>query len=66
MLALGQSFAFSCLFCHAQAGDVLVTGRRMPILTFMEDTGPGVHDTLVAACSHELYEIVLGIKPEVC
>jgi len=31
-------------------GDVLVTNRRRPILTFMEDTSPGVHDTLIAAC----------------
>lgn len=26
-----------------------------------EDSGPGVHDTTVAACSHELYEQILGI-----
>ena len=26
-----------------------------------EDSGPGVHDTTVAACSHELYEGILGI-----
>lgn len=31
-------------------GDPLVTNRRRPILTLMEDTSPGVHDTLVAAC----------------
>ena len=31
-------------------GDVLVTNRRRPILTLTEDTSPGVHDTLVAAC----------------
>ena len=44
-------------------GDVLVTAQSKPILTFLEDTGPGVHDTTVAACSHELYEAVLGISP---
>ena len=44
-------------------GDVLVTSQSKPILTFMEDTGPGVHDTTVAACSHELYESILGIGP---
>ena len=43
----------------------MVTSRRKPILTIMEDTGPGVHDTLVAACDHHLYEQQLGIKPEV-
>lgn len=34
------------------------------VLTLIEDTGPGVHDTTVAACSHELYERVLGISPD--
>ena len=48
-----------------QVGDVMVTSRRKPILTVIEDTGPGVHDTLVAACDHHLYEQQLGIKPEV-
>ena len=37
--------------------------QSKPILTFLEDTGPGVHDTTVAACSHELYEEILGIGP---
>lgn len=46
-------------------GDVMVTSRRKPILTVIEDTGPGVHDTLVAACDHHLYEDMLKIKPEV-
>ena len=46
-------------------GDVMVTSRRKPILKVIEDTGPGVHDTLVAACDHHLYEQELGIKPEV-
>ena len=43
----------------------MVTSRRKPILTVIEDTGPGVHDTLVAACDHHLYEQQLGISPEV-
>ena len=47
-----------------QPGDVLVTAQRKPILTFLEDTGPGVHDTTVAACSHEIYEQMLGIGPD--
>ncbi len=33
-----------------RVGDVLVTNRRRPILTLTEDTSPGVHDTLMAAC----------------
>ena len=28
-------------------GDVLVTNRRRPILTIVEDTSPGIHDTLL-------------------
>ena len=33
-----------------RVGDPLLTNRRRPILTLVEDTSPGVHDTLVAAC----------------
>lgn len=43
------------------AGDVLVTNRRRPILTFVEDTSPGVHDTLMAACDVFRYH-TLGVK----
>ncbi len=28
----------------------IVSNRRRPILLFVEDTSPGVHDTLIAAC----------------
>ena len=31
-------------------GDTLLTNRRRPILTLIEDTSGGVHDTLIAAC----------------
>lgn len=31
-------------------GDAMVTNRRRPIMTLLEDTSPGVHDTLIAAC----------------
>ena len=48
-----------------QPGDVMVTSRRRPILTIIEDTGPGVHDTIAGACDHHKYEQFLGIKPEV-
>ena len=37
-------------------GDVLVTNRRRPILTVVEDTSPGIHDTLLAACDRYRYE----------
>lgn len=37
-------------------GDSLVTNKRRKILTLTEDTTPGVHDTLVAACDPTRYE----------
>jgi uncharacterized protein YcgI (DUF1989 family) len=39
-----------------RAGDALVTNRRRPILTLVEDTSPGVHDTVLAACDRHRYE----------
>jgi uncharacterized protein YcgI (DUF1989 family) len=36
--------------------DSLVTNRRRPILTFLEDTSGGIHDTLFAACDRWRYE----------
>ena len=42
-------------------GDQLVTNRRRPILTLVEDTSGGIHDTLFAACDRWRYEI-LGCK----
>lgn len=39
-----------------KAGDPLVTNRRRPILTFEEDSSPGVHDTVIAACDHYRYQ----------
>ena len=38
--------------------------RTTPPRRGAEDSGPGVHDTTVAACSHELYEAILGIGPD--
>jgi uncharacterized protein YcgI (DUF1989 family) len=37
-------------------GQSLVTNRRRPIVTLMEDSSPGVHDTLIAACDRYRYE----------
>jgi uncharacterized protein len=42
-------------------GDALVTNRRRPILTLVEDTSGGIHDTLFAACDRWRYEL-LGCK----
>ncbi|MHC9291862.1 DUF1989 domain-containing protein [Mycobacterium sp. LTG2003] len=50
--------ATSSLFPHI--GDQFVTNRRRPILTLVEDTSPGAHDMLIAACDPERY-IKLGV-----
>jgi uncharacterized protein YcgI (DUF1989 family) len=39
-------------------GDHLYTSRRRPILTLVEDTSPGVHDTLMAACDDYRYKLL--------
>ena len=39
-----------------QAGDPLVSNRRRAIMTLVEDTSPGVHDTLIAACDAYRYQ----------
>ncbi|HVJ52691.1 MAG TPA: urea carboxylase-associated family protein [Aliidongia sp.] len=37
-------------------GDKLVTNRRRPILTLIEDSSPGIHDTFIAACDIYRYQ----------
>lgn len=37
-------------------GDGMYTNRRREILRLVEDTSPGIHDTLMAACNRERYE----------
>lgn len=44
-----------------RVGDLLVTNLRAPLLTLVEDTSPGVHDTLMAACDPHRYE-ELGVE----
>lgn len=39
-------------------GDTLVTNQRRPILTVIEDTSGGIHDTLFAACDRWRYELL--------
>lgn len=46
---------------NPRVGDVFVTTQRRPILTLVEDTTPGIHDTLCAACDRFRYEL-LGVK----
>ena len=38
-----------------RVGDTLWTTRRRPVLTLVEDTSPGVHDTLLCACNAAIY-----------
>ena len=41
-----------------KVGDSLVTNQRRPILTLEEDTTPGIHDTLLAACDRYRYQLL--------
>ncbi len=41
-----------------QVGDSLYTNRRRAILTLVEDTSPGVHDLLMAACDDYRYGLL--------
>jgi uncharacterized protein len=44
----------------AAVGDSFVTNRRRPILTLIEDTSGGPHDTLMAPCDAQRYGL-LGV-----
>ncbi len=39
-------------------GQAMVSNRRRPILTLVEDTSGGIHDTLLAACDRYRYELL--------
>jgi hypothetical protein len=39
-------------------GSVMLSNRRRPMLTFVEDTSGGVHDTLLAACDVHRYRML--------
>lgn len=39
-------------------GHGLHTNRRRPVLQFVEDTSPGIHDTIMAACDTHRYELL--------
>lgn len=56
--------------CHCRAtllkvtpavGDVMVSQKRAPMVKLLEDTSPGVHDTLIAACDRWRYS-ELGVQ----
>ncbi len=38
-----------------EPGDILVTNRYRSVLEIVADTSPGGHDTLIAACSRQMY-----------
>lgn len=42
-------------------GDALFDNRRLPMLTLADDTTPGIHDTLFAACDPRRYQM-LGVE----
>ena len=44
----------------AAVGDAFVTNQRRPILTLVEDTSGGAHDTLIAPCDVPRYRL-LGV-----
>ena len=45
----------------AAVGDAFVTNQRRPILTLVEDTSGGAHDTLIAPCDAPRYRL-LGVE----
>jgi uncharacterized protein YcgI (DUF1989 family) len=45
---------------NPKIGDELVSNKRRPIVTLVEDTSGGVHDTLIAACDRYRYQILCG------
>jgi uncharacterized protein YcgI (DUF1989 family) len=44
-----------------KVGDSMLTNQRRPILTILEDTSGGVHDTVIAACDKYRYKF-LGVE----
>jgi uncharacterized protein YcgI (DUF1989 family) len=47
-----------------EVNDTLLTNLRNPLMTLIEDTTPGAHDTLTAACDASLYATLGVDKPE--
>jgi uncharacterized protein YcgI (DUF1989 family) len=59
-LSLPHTRAFSHKLVP-EVDDGLLTNLRNPIITLVEDTTPGAHDTLTAACDANLYT-ALGVE----
>jgi uncharacterized protein YcgI (DUF1989 family) len=43
---------------YTVVGVAMITNRRRPILTHVEDISPGRHDTLIAPCDNERYGLL--------
>lgn len=54
-MSMEHTRAFLRRLC-ARTGDCYMTNKRRPILTVTDDTSPGRHDTLVAACDTYRYQ----------
>lgn len=39
-----------------RTGDPLYSNRRQPLISMIEDTSPGIHDTLITCCDRYVYE----------
>ncbi|CAE7206618.1 hypothetical protein PTTW11_09582 [Pyrenophora teres f. teres] len=61
-LSLPHTRAASHKLCP-EVDDELLTNLRNPILTFIEDSSPGAHDTLTAACDANQYAALGVDKP---
>ena len=48
---------------YPRVGDALRSNRRRPLLTLIEDTSGGRHDTLIAACDRYRYELLGCTEP---
>jgi uncharacterized protein YcgI (DUF1989 family) len=62
-LSLPHTRAFSHKLVP-EVDDGLLTNLRNPIVTLVEDTSPGAHDTLTAACDANFYTALGVDKPE--
>ncbi len=47
------------------SGDVMVTNQRRPIVTLVEDTTPGIHDTIMAACDRQRQAVPITMSKSV-
>jgi uncharacterized protein YcgI (DUF1989 family) len=56
----GEHSRLAAARLNPKSGDVLLTNRRRPILEFVDDTSPGIHDTVIAACDIWRYR-TLGV-----